>query len=161
MGKSKSIWIPLVAVLLIIGWFNQPNQENSNAASPTVTAQPTKTPLPTAEPTDTATPIPTPTTKPAPANYWASGLKVEDISLSTSRNCTYDMCVILKLTALKTCSSITLEGIVYNIDGEEVDDFSDDLPRLAKGKTRILEFGTDAVEDSDAEVELDGWTCWK
>jgi hypothetical protein len=71
------------------------------------------------------------------------------------------MCVILKLTALKTCSSITLEGIVYNVEGDEVDDFSDDLPRLAKGKTRIVEFGTDAIEDSDEEVELDGWTCWK
>ncbi|MEN9993169.1 MAG: hypothetical protein RLY83_739 [Actinomycetota bacterium] len=71
------------------------------------------------------------------------------------------MCVILKLTALKTCSSITLEGIVYNYDGDEVDDFSDELPRLARGKSRVVEFGTDATEDWDSEVELDGWTCWK
>ena len=75
--------------------------------------------------------------------------------------CSYDMCVFLKLTALKTCSSITLEGLVYDENDNEVDDFSDELPRLAKGKTRVVEFGTDATEDTDAEVDLDSATCWK
>ncbi|MEY3855971.1 MAG: hypothetical protein RJA45_441, partial [Actinomycetota bacterium] len=26
---------------------------------------------------------------------------------------------------------------------------------------RIVEFGSDAIEDDDDEIELDGWTCWK
>ena len=152
MGKLYKI-ASLTALLVLLTGCVALSNNYDVLPDPTQTAQPTQTPLPTE--------TPTPTPEPAPVNYWASGLKVEDISLNTSRNCTYDMCVILKLTALKTCSSITLEGIVYNVDGDEVDDFSDDLTRLAKGKTRIVEFGTDAVEDSDEEVELDGWTCWK
>jgi hypothetical protein len=152
MGKLYKI-LSLTALLVLLAGCSALQTNYDALPDPTKTAQPTQTPLPAG--------TPAPTTKPAPVNYWASGLKVEDISLNTTRNCNYDMCVILKLTALKTCSSITLEGIVYNVEGDEVDDFSDDLPRLAKGKTRIVEFGTDAIEDSDEEVELDGWTCWK
>ena len=147
--------LSLPALLVLLTGCSVVPSDYDALPDPTQTAQPTETPLPT------ETPTPTPEPEPAPVNYWASGLKVEDISTNTQRNCTYDMCVILKLTALKTCSSITLEGIVYNVDGDEVDDFSDDLPRLAKGKTRIVEFGSDAIEDDDDEIELDGWTCWK
>lgn len=150
MGKLYKI-LSLTALLVLLTGCSVVPSDYDALPDPTQTAQPTETPLPTE----------TPEPEPAPVNYWASGLKVEDISTNTQRNCTYDMCVILKLTALKTCSSITLEGIVYNVDGYEVDDFSDDLPRLAKGKTRIVEFGSDAVEDTDDEIELDGWTCWK
>ena len=152
MGKLYKI-LSLTALLVLLTGCSVVPSDYDALPDPTQTAQPTETPLPT------ETPEPEP--EPAPVNYWASGLKVEDISTNTQRNCTYDMCVILKLTALKTCSSITLEGIVYNVDGDEVDDFSDDLPRLAKGKTRIVEFGSDAIEDTDDEIELDGWTCWK
>ena len=152
MGKLYKI-LSLTALLVLLTGCSVVPSDYDALPDPTQTAQPTETPLPT------ETPEPEP--EPAPVNYWASGLKVEDISTNTQRNCTYDMCVILKLTALKTCSSITLEGIVYNVDGDEVDDFSDDLPRLAKGKTRIVEFGSDAIEDDDDEIELDGWTCWK
>ena len=154
MGKLYKI-LSLTALLVMLTGCSVVQTDYDVLPDPTHTAQPTETPLPT------ETPTPTPEPEPAPVNYWASGLKVEDISTNTQRNCTYDMCVILKLTALKTCSSITLEGIVYNVDGDEVDDFSDDLPRLAKGKTRIVEFGSDAIEDDDDEIELDGWTCWK
>lgn len=150
MGKLYKI-LSLTALLVLLTGCSVVPSDYDALPDPTQTAQPTETPLPTE----------TPEPEPAPVNYWASGLKVEDISTNTQRNCTYDMCVILKLTALKTCSSITLEGIVYNVDGDEVDDFSDDLPRLAKGKTRIVEFGSDAIEDDDDEIELDGWTCWK
>lgn len=152
MGKLYKI-LSLTALLVMLTGCSVVQTDYDALPDPTQTAQPTETPLPT------ETPEPEP--EPAPVNYWASGLKVEDISTNTQRNCTYDMCVILKLTALKTCSSITLEGIVYNVEGYEVDDFSDDLPRLAKGKTRIVEFGSDAIEDDDDEIELDGWTCWK
>ena len=154
MGKLYKI-LSLTALLVLLTGCSVVPSDYDALPDPTQTAQPTETPLPT------ETPTPTPEPEPAPVNYWASGLKVEDISTNTQRNCTYDMCVILKLTALKTCSSITLEGIVYNVDGDEVDDFSDDLPRLAKDKTRIVEFGSDAIEDTDDEIELDGWTCWK
>ena len=154
MGKLYKI-LSLTALLVMLTGCSVVQTDYDALPDPTHTVQPTETPLPT------ETPNPTPEPEPAPVNYWASGLKVEDISTNTQRNCTYDMCVILKLTALKTCSSITLEGIVYNVDGDEVDDFSDDLPRLAKGKTRIVEFGSDAIEDTDDEIELDGWTCWK
>jgi hypothetical protein len=154
MGKLYKI-LSLTALLVLLTGCSVVPSDYDALPDPTQTAQPTETPLPT------ETPTPTPEPEPAPVNYWASGLKVEDISTNTQRNCTYDMCVILKLTALKTCSSITLEGIVYNVEGYEVDDFSDDLPRLAKGKTRIVEFGSDAIEDDDDEIELDGWTCWK
>jgi hypothetical protein len=150
MGKLYKI-LSLTALLVLLTGCSVVPSDYDALPDPTQTAQPTETPLPTENPEP----------EPAPVNHWASGLKVEDISTNTQRNCTYDMCVILKLTALKTCSSITLEGIVYNVDGDEVDDFSDDLPRLAKGKTRIVEFGSDAIEDSDDEIELDGWTCWK
>jgi hypothetical protein len=154
MGKLYKI-LSLTALLVLLTGCSALLTDYDTLPDPTQTAQPTQTPLPT------ETPTPTPDPEPAPVNYWASGLKVEDISTNTRRNCTYDMCVILKVTALKTCSSITLEGIVYNVEGYEVDDFSDDLPRLAKGKTRIVEFGSDAIEDTDDEIELDGWTCWK
>jgi hypothetical protein len=154
MGKLYKI-LSLTALLVVLTGCSALLTDYDALPDATQTAQPTQTPIPT------ETPTPTPEPAPAPVNYWASGLKVEDISNKTQRNCTYDMCVILKLTALKTCSSITLEGIVYNVEGDEVDDFSDDLPRLAKGKTRIVEFGSDAIEDTDDEIELDGWTCWK
>lgn len=115
---------------------------------------------PTAQPTET--PLPTPSETPAPAlNYLPDGLKVVDITDSTSKQCTFDMCVFLKVTALKTCSSISIDGTTYTADDEEVDSFSDEFPRLRKGVTRIIEFGTDASYDSEEYVDYDSITCYK
>jgi hypothetical protein len=150
MGKLYKI-LSLTALLVLLTGCSVVPADYDALPDPTQTAQPTETPLPTETPTPTREPL----------VYWPDGIKVVDVTDGTSRSCTFDMCVFLKLTAVKTCSSITLEGIVYNVDGYEVDDFSDDLPRLAKGKTRIVEFGSDAIEDTDDEIELDGWTCWK
>jgi hypothetical protein len=158
MGKTKLIWLPLVAVALIIGWLAPSNSSNSSTSTAPSSSMKTPTTTKTATPTPTpATPLP----KPAVLDYWPSGLKIVDITDTSSRNCTFDMCVILKVTALKTCSKITLDGTVYTSDDEEVDSFSDDFAKLAKGKSRTLEFGTDAASDLEDYVELDDSTCWK
>jgi len=165
MGKQKSGVIIVIAIVLGIGWI-------ANALDPsptpttvqnTTTGQPdsstTTPPATTPETTKTTTPAPTP--KPTPVTYWASGLKVVDITDSTSRSCTFDMCVFLKVTALKTCSSISLYGTVYDTNDDAVDDISDDFAKLKKGQSRVIEFGTDAVYDSEEYVEYDDYTCWK
>jgi hypothetical protein len=163
MGKTKVIWLPLIGIALIIGWLVPSNSSNPPAA--TNSPGTSKTTTPSATPTETKTPTPTPTKTKAPKpeglNYWPSGLKVVDITDSSSRNCTFDMCLILKLTALKTCSKITLDGTIYTADDEEVDTFTDDFAKLKKGKSRIIEFGTDASSDIEDYVDLDDSTCWK
>ncbi len=163
MGKMKLIWLPLIAIALIIGWFAPSHVAVSPAPSKTPTPTSPITPTPTKKPVSTPTPTPTKTATPKPEvlDYWPTGLKVVDITDSSSRNCTFDMCLILKVTALKTCSKITLDGTVYTADDEEVDSFSDDFARLAKGKSRVIEFGTDATSDFEDYVDLDDSTCWK
>lgn len=152
MGKLYKIAALTALLVLLTGCVALGNNYDV-LPDPTQTAQPTQTPLPTE--------TPTPTPKPEVLNYWPSGLKVVDITDSTSRNCTFDMCVFLKVTALKNCSSISIDGTTYNADDEEVDSFSDDFPKLKKGKTRVIEFGTDASYDSEEYVEMDDATCWK
>lgn len=71
------------------------------------------------------------------------------------------MCIFLKFKAAKTCSKITVDGTVYTADDEEIDSFSEDYGKLAKGKSRTVEFGTDAVEDIEDYVDYDDVTCWK
>jgi hypothetical protein len=111
----------------------------------------------------TESPAPTETEQPTPevVAFWANGLKVQDVTASTSRSCTFDMCVFIKLTALKNCSSISLYGTSYSEDDEEVDSFDADYPKLSKGKSRVVEFGSDVLDDYEDYVELDEWTCWK
>ena len=150
MGKLYKI-AALTALLVMLNGCVALGNNYDVLPDPTATAQPTTTPLPT----------PTESSKPEPVNYWANGLKVVDITDSTSRSCTFDMCVFLKVTALKTCSSITIDGTTYTADDDEVDSFSDDFPRLKKGSTRVIEFGTDASYDSEEYVEMDDTTCWK
>ena len=118
-------------------------------------------PTPTLQPTQTPLPTPSTPAKPEVLKYWPNGLKVVDITDQTSRSCSFDMCVFLKVTALKTCSKITIDGTTYTAADEEVDTFSDDFPRLKKGATRVIEFGTDASYDSEDYVEMDHTTCWK
>jgi hypothetical protein len=150
MGKLYKI-LSLTAVLVLLTGCSALLTDYDVLPDPTQTAQPTVTPL------STYTPNPTP----EPLIYWPDGVKVVDITDSTSRSCTFDMCVFLKLTALKTCSSISIDGTTYTADDEEFDSFSDDFPRLKKGASRIVEFGTDATDDSEDYVEMDSATCWK
>lgn len=113
--------------------------------------------IPTADPDLLPDPAPTKEV----SLEWPNGLKVVDVSDSTSRSCTYDMCQFLRLTAKKNCSSITIDGTTYTADDEEVDSFSVDYGRLKKGKTRIVEFGADASYDSEDYVDFDTVTCFR
>jgi len=150
MGKLYKT-LSSVALVMLLSGCSLSLADSDLLPDPTATLQPTETPIPT------ETPAPTPDV----VDFWADGLKVQDITDSTSRSCTFDMCVFLKLTALKTCSSITLDGTTYTADDDEVESFSDDFSKLSKGKSRVVEFGTDAVDDSEDYVELDDSTCWK
>ena len=149
MGKLLKLTAVIAALLLVTGCSSLASDYDLQP-DPTPTVQPTKTPLPT------------PTETPAETlDYWPEGLKVVDETDRTSKQCTFDMCVFLKLTAVKTCSKITIDGTTYTADDEEVDSFSDDFARLKKGTSRVVEFGTDASYDSEDYVEYDSATCWK
>ena len=149
MGKLLKLTAVVAALLLVAGCSALASDYDLQPDS-TPTVQPTKTPLPTA----TETPVQT-------LDYWPDGLKVVDVTDRTSKQCTFDMCVFLKLTAVKTCSKITIDGTTYTADDEEVDSFSDDFVRLKKGTSRVVEFGTDASYDSEDYVDYDSATCWK
>lgn len=150
MGKLYKV-VTFAAALLLLSGCSMSLADSDRLPAPTFTITPTETPLPT----DSAT------IEPEVVPYWVDGLKIEDISDSTSKSCTFDMCVFLKLTALKNCSSISLYGTSFTEDDDEVDSFDQDLPKLSKGKSRVVEFGTDAVDVSEDYVELDESTCWK
>lgn len=152
MGKLYKI-AALTALLVMLTGCVASGNNYDVVPDPTQTAQPTQTPIPT----ETATPTP----KPEVLNYWPEGLRVVDVTDSTSKSCSFDMCVFLKVTALKNCSSISVDGTTYTADDEEVDSFSDDFSRMRKGTTKLIEFGTDASYDSEEYVEMDSWTCWK
>jgi hypothetical protein len=150
MGKLFKV-VTFAAALLLLSGCSLSSAESDRLPAPTFTMTPTETPVPT----DSAT------TDPEEVTYWVDGLKIEDITDSTSKSCTFDMCVFLKVTALKTCSSISLYGTSYTEDDDEVDSFDADFPKLSKGKSRVVEFGTDAVDDNEEYVELDESSCWK
>jgi PBP1b-binding outer membrane lipoprotein LpoB len=150
MGKIRKLASVFIVTLLLTGCSSYA-ADYDVLPDPTFTQQPTETPLPTDPPT----------TQPEEVPFWLDGLKIQDVTDSTNQNCTFDMCVFLKLTALKTCSSITLYGTTYTEDDDEVDSFDADFSKLKKGKSRIVEFGTDASDDTEDYVELDESTCWK
>jgi hypothetical protein len=150
MGKIPKVSIFLAALLALSGC-SLATADFEYAPEPSATLQPTETSKPseTEEPTPEVVP------------FWANGLKVQDVTDSTSRSCTFDMCVFIKLTALKNCSGISLYGTSYSQDDNEIDSFDADYPKLSKGKTRVVEFGSDVLDDYEEYVELDEWTCWK
>lgn len=152
MGKLYKI-LSLTTLLVVLTGCSVALSDYDALPDPTQTAAPTQTPLPT--------PTPTETPKPEVLTYWPEGLKVVDVTDSTSKSCSFDMCVFLKVTALKNCSSISIDGTTYTDEDDEVDSFSDDFSRMRKGTTKVIEFGTDASYDSEESVEMDSWTCWK
>ena len=95
--------------------------------------------------------------------YWPDGLVADDVSntLANDKSCSFDMCVFIKLTAVRNCSSITLDGDIYDINDELFDSFSTDYKGLKKGQSRIVELGEDALDDSEDYVELADSTCYK
>ena len=121
---------------------------------------------PTPDPSETSAPTKpskTPMAPPASANYWADGLAVEDVTdtLANDKICSFDMCVFIKMTALKNCSSITLDGDIYDVNDEYFDSFSLDYKGMKKGQSRIVELGDDAIDDTEDYVELADSTCFK
>lgn len=149
MGKSKYLVIALTLIMVLTGCSISRTSEPVPTVNPTGTALPTQTPTSTPEPTETSTP------------YWPDGVTAVDVTNSTSKSCSQDLCVFVKLTAHKNCSSITLDGTIYTESDEESDWFEDDYKALKKGKTRVVEFGTDVANDYEEYVELDSATCWK
>ena len=147
MGKSKYLVLALTLIMVLTGCSISHSYGPVPSVTPTGTTTPTETP--TAEPTETTAP------------FWADGVTAVDVTDSTSKSCSQDLCVFVKLTAHKNCSSITLDGTIYTESDEESDWFEDDYKALKKGKTRIVEFGTDAANDYEEYVELDSATCWK
>lgn len=155
-----------VAIILSIAAFiailiGQTSWQTKPAVSspPTASNEATSTPTPTA----TAKPTKSPKPKPVVLNYWPDGVVAEDVSntLANSKSCTFDMCVFVKLTAVRNCSSITLDGDIYDINDELFDSFSTDYKGLKKGQSRIVELGDDAVDDSEDYIDLADATCYK
>jgi len=132
--------------------------------------RPQSTPMPTLTyavdtptPTVTAKPTKAPVVAPPASKYWADGVVAEDVtnSLANNKTCTYDMCVFVKITAKRNCSSFTLDGDIYDVNDEYFDSFSLDYTGLKKGQSRIVELGDDIVDDNEDYVELADATCWK
>ena len=127
---------------------------------------------PWADPTDSASPDATdPTggdttgfsgTDATGAPYWTKGFTAEDVTDSLNRNCSdFEMCVFVKLTTQNTCSTLTLSGSIYDAEDNFIDGFEQDYPTLKPGKSRVVEFGTDALDDNEDYVEFDDATCYK
>jgi len=155
-----------VAITLLIAGFitvlmAQASWQSNPAVTPTPTASNEATNSPT--PTSKATPTKNPNPKPVALTYWPDGLVADDVSntLANDRSCSFDMCVFVKLTAVRNCSSITLDGDIYDINDELFDSFSTDFKGLKKGQSRIVELGEDALDDSEDYVELSDSTCYK
>ena len=96
-------------------------------------------------------------------NYWPDGLVAEDVSntLANDKSCSFDMCVFVKITAHRNCSSITLDGDIYDINDELFDSFSTDYKGLKNGQSKIVELGDDVLDESEDYVELADATCYK
>jgi hypothetical protein len=155
---SLAITLFVVAFILVIAAQAQTSApNNSPSASPTDVV--TQTPSPSSSPSPTKTTTP----KPVVLNYWPDGLVADDVSntLANDKSCSFDMCVFVKITAVRNCSSITLDGDIYDINDELFDSFSTDYKGLKKGQSRIVELGEDALDDSEDYIELADATCYK
>ena len=153
--KRIPVWVYPIFVVIVL--YNAWTAGQSGGTDTGASQSPTASLTPTASPV--ATPTPT-KTKAEPLPYWPDGVVAEDITDASSRSCTFDLCVIVKLTATKNCSSITLDGSTYDAEDNYLDDVSTDYGRMKKGQVRIVEFGTDAIDNEDY-MELDDQTCWK
>lgn len=155
--NTFGVWVIIGAIVATISLFSGGNRGALPAPNASVSATSTNDASgdPSPEPTDTATA--------APLTYWPNGLEVEDVTYTdaNNRDCTYDLCMFVKLTALKACSGVTLDGETYDAFDEVVDDFSEDFGAMKKGATRIVELGTDSIDDTEEYVDLYDSTCYK
>ncbi len=151
--NTFAIWVLIGAVVMTISALSPKASTPSPSDSASISASATADP--TAEPT--------PTESAAPLTYWPNGLDAEDVTNTdaNNRDCTYDLCMFVKLTALHACSSVTLDGETLDANDEVVDDFSEDYGAMKKGASRIVELGTDSFDDTEEYVDLYDSTCWK
>ena len=159
--NTFTTWVAIGAIVATIAYFSPdsdapaPTGSATNSASSSNDASGEPTVQPTGESTDE--PIA------QPLAYWPDGLDVEDVTYTDAaeRDCTFDLCIFAKVTALKPCSSVTLDGETYDAFDEPVDDFSQELGAMKKGAARIVELGTDSIDDTEEYVDLYDATCWK
>ena len=155
--NTFGVWVIIGAIVATISLFTGGNRQASPAAD--VSASATSSTDATGDPS----PEPSATQSAAPLPYWPTGLDVEDVTYTdaNNRDCTFDLCMFVKLTALKACSSVTLDGETYDAYDEVVDDFSQDFGAMKKGAVRIVELGTDSIDDTEEYVDLYDSTCYK
>ena len=155
--NTFGIWVIIGAIVATISLFSNGNSDSSPTPSASTSATSTY------DAGGDTSPEPTATESSAPLTYWPNGLEVEDVTYTdaNNRDCTYDLCMFVKLTALKACSSVTLDGETYDAFDEPVDDFSEDFGAMKKGATRIVELGTDSIDDAEEYVDLYDSTCYK
>jgi hypothetical protein len=153
--NTFTTWIIIGAVVATISLFSPKSSDPAPTDSTSVSASDSATPdaslVPSEEPSQVE------------LAYWPDGLDVEDVTYSdaSGRDCTFDLCIFVKVTALRTCSGVTLDGETYDATDEPVDDFSEDLGSMKKGASRIFELGTDTIDDTEEYVDLYDATCWK
>lgn len=150
MNKVNQLFLTLALTIVVMVWLSI-GAANLRANDPR--SNPTRTA--TAEPTP-AQPIEE-TPKPEEA-FWAGALDIQQLS---GGKCHFDVCQYLKITTTKTCSSITLFGATTKDSGKVIDYFEQNVKRLAKGKSRVVEFGTDPANSYENFVELQDALCWK
>lgn len=150
ISKSNQIMLSLAIAIVVtsLAWANSYTQSAQDARN---------TPTSTATVTPTPTPEPEETTKPADP-FWAGALDIQQLD---GGKCHFEVCQYLRITTSKTCSSITLFGATTKDSGKVIDYFEQNLKRLAKGKSRVVEFGTDPANSYENFVELQDATCWK
>jgi hypothetical protein len=90
--------------------------------------------------------------------YWPGAL---DIDFVSGKRCTFEICDHIRIKTSKTCSSITLFGATTKDSGKVIDYFEQNLKGLKKGKSRVVEFGTDPANSYENFVQLEDALCWK
>ena len=153
--NTFTTWLVIGAVIATISLFSPTSSDPAPTDNAKIAASETATPDPSLAPSEEPSQV--------ELAYWPDGLDVEDVTFTdaTSRDCTFDLCMFVKVTALKACSGVTLDGETYDANDEPVDDFSQDLGSMKKGASRIVELGTDSIDDTEEYVDLYDSTCWK
>ena len=150
MSKLNQLILSGVLTVVIMIWLNvSVANMNANTPSTWTTTATTETPTPATNTEETPQPVDA---------FWAGALNIQQL---TGKRCTVDVCEYLKISTTKTCSRITLFGVTTKDSGKVIDYFEQDLKRLSKGSSRVVEFGTDPANSYETFVELQDATCWK
>lgn len=141
MGKSKYLVIALTLIMVLTGC--APTYSNMSI-DPGITINP-----PPSKPTETPE---------EDTAYWPGALEITYVA---GKRCRFEVCQHIKVTTSEKCSSITLFGATTKDSGKVIDYFEQNLKGLAKGKSRVVEFGTNPANSYETFVELQDALCWK